>query len=59
MKPRLRKYMGLWYCALSQIINPTAARARGIGYTPEAAYDDWWLEYSKISFLYPRGGESA
>jgi hypothetical protein len=59
MKPRLRKFMGLWYCGQSRAANPSSARACGIGYTPKAAYDDWWLEYSKISFLYPRSGGSA
>lgn len=33
MKPRIRRVLGLWYCA--------GASRIGMGYTPAAAYAEW------------------
>jgi hypothetical protein len=35
MKPHLRQYKSLWYCAVF------AVGRFGMGYTPLQAYDDW------------------
>lgn len=34
VKPRLWKYMGIWYCSQS-------GTHSGLGYTPTTAYKDW------------------
>lgn len=36
MKPRLRKWAGVWNCW-------TPITKTGLGYTPKQAYDDWLL----------------
>lgn len=34
MKPHIRKFNGIWYCA-------TYSTGSGMGYTPKEAFDDW------------------
>ena len=41
MKPRLRKWRGVWICFLPSVMG---SRSCGHGYTAMTAYEDWWMQ---------------
>jgi len=41
-KPRIRKWRGVWCCFEPRVMDPCRRRTMGYGYTPAAAYADWW-----------------
>lgn len=42
MKPRLRKYGRLWHCFWPvNLLQQTKHRARGVGFTPKRAWENW------------------